>query len=457
MAANGISTLATKELRQIAKLDIAQLKRRGYTLYADGTTNFGSIQFGAGKEVRLTTKTAFGFGTGDFTVEGFFNPTSLAGNVLFDFRTAASELSIYLNVNSSGNVRLYVNGAYVITTTLTISIGAWSHVAVSRFNGSTKVFINGTQSGVTYTDTNNYGTTKPLSIGSSYTSDSHFVGYISNIRIVKGTAVYTTAFTPSLSPLTAIDGTQLLLNTDYGANFLQDSSTNNFTLTNIGPVVTSNTGPGPDTNAVFYRINNTYDLTLLPDTYNGNVSGVDDNPNTGGLLEGRPWINYAGIDFANNIWRTDYEGYFNDTPSFFATAALKAAPDDYNGPDTTINEPSLLNNTSIEYKGYFLATYTGTHTFYLNSDDGSWLWIGSTAITGFTTANALVQNGGLHGVNEVSASISLIAGTYYPVRIQFGNGPAGPGVLVASYEHSGQAKTSTWTGKVFYNTATNGF
>ena len=211
---------------------------------------------------------------------------------------------------------------------------------------------------------------------------------------------------------------------------------------------------GPSTANSFYRVNNTYDLTLLPDTY---ATTADDNANSGGLLQGRPWINYAGIAFAPNIWRTDYEGYFNDVPSFFATAALKAAPNDYNGTDTTISEPSLLNNTSIEYKGYFLATYTGTHTFYLSSDDGSYMWVGATALTGFTTANALVQNGGLHGVVEVSATISLVAGTYYPIRIQFGNGPAGPGALIASYAHSGQAKTSIWTGKVFYNTATNGF
>jgi hypothetical protein len=209
-----------------------------------------------------------------------------------------------------------------------------------------------------------------------------------------------------------------------------------------------------DVTKPYYRVNNTYDLTLLPDTY---ATAADDNANSGGLLDGRPWVNYAGIAFASNIWRTDYEGYFNDVPSFFATAALKAAPNDYNGTDTTIAESSLLNNTSIEYKGYFLATYTGTHTFYLASDDGSWMWVGPTALTGFTTTNALVKNGGLHAVVEVSATISLVAGTYYPVRIQFGNGPSGPGALTASYAHSGQAKTSTWTGKIFYNTATNGF
>jgi hypothetical protein len=34
----------------------------------------------------------------------------------------------------------------------------------------------------------------------------------------------------------------------------------------------------------------TYDITQLPDTYNGNVSGADDNANVGGLIKGRPWV-----------------------------------------------------------------------------------------------------------------------------------------------------------------------
>jgi hypothetical protein len=289
MSANGISTLSTKELRQKAKLDLAALKRQGYTLYADGTTNFGSLAYAGATELSLTTKTAFGFGTGDFTIEGWFNPTTIVGNVLFDFRTAASDFAIYLNLNSSGEVRLYINGAYVIATTATLPTSTWSHVAVSRYNGLTKVFVNGTQSGVTYTDTNNYGTTKPLFIGASYTSGSHFVGYVSNIRIINGTAAYTGNFTPSKSPFTAsVPGTQLVLNTDYGVNFLQDISINNFTLTNTG-VTSSNTSPGPDTDAIFYRTRATYDISQLPTQYDDN--GVIDNANTGGLVLGRPWIN----------------------------------------------------------------------------------------------------------------------------------------------------------------------
>ena len=46
---------------------------------------------------------------------------------------------------------------------------------------------------------------------------------------------------------------------------------------------------GGDTSARYYRTLNTYDETLLPDTYNGNEPGPDDNPNVGGLQNGRPW------------------------------------------------------------------------------------------------------------------------------------------------------------------------
>ena len=42
-------------------------------------------------------------------------------------------------------------------------------------------------------------------------------------------------------------------------------------------------------------------------------------------------------------------------------------------------------------------------------------------MSGYTTANALVNNGGLHGAQEVTATIDLTAGVYYPIRIQAGN------------------------------------
>jgi hypothetical protein len=54
-------------------------------------------------------------------------------------------------------------------------------------------------------------------------------------------------------------------------------------------------GPATDTNAVYYRTNNTYDTTSLPDTYNGNFPGPDDNPNTDGLIQKRPWVAASAV------------------------------------------------------------------------------------------------------------------------------------------------------------------
>jgi len=57
---------------------------------------------------------------------------------------------------------------------------------------------------------------------------------------------------------------------------------------------------GVDPTAPWYRANNEYDITQLPDTYNGNVSGADNNPNTGGLVQARPWATvevYTGLTF----------------------------------------------------------------------------------------------------------------------------------------------------------------
>jgi hypothetical protein len=66
---------------------------------------------------------------------------------------------------------------------------------------------------------------------------------MSNIRVVKGTGLYTATFTVSTLPLTAVAGTQLLLNTINGSRFLTDNSTNTFTVTNTGGVISSAVNP----------------------------------------------------------------------------------------------------------------------------------------------------------------------------------------------------------------------
>jgi hypothetical protein len=216
-----------------------------------------------------------------------------------------------------------------------------------------------------------------------------------------------------------------------------------------------------DTTKPYYRVNNTFDITLLPDTY---ATDADDNPNTGGLLQGRPWINVAAITFTSGVYHrtvtgtTNANGYFgvdfipaNDDLTFFDTYAATSQ-----GVYTSLNLSSLPEYSSIMLTGYFLAPTTDTYTFYTSTDDASYMWIGPDAITGYTHTNAVVQNGGLHGVTEVSGTIAMIANIYYPFRVMFGN-LTGPGTMTVSWASGTQAKTSNWSGKLFYNSATNGF
>lgn len=119
---------------------------------------------------------------------------------------------------------------------------------------------------------------------------------------------------------------------------------------------------------------------------------------------------------------------------------------------TTINYTNLPVNTNIQATGYFLANYTGTHTFYLSSDDFSYLWLGDDALSGWQISNALIDNGGLHPLTTVSATIDLEGGKYYPIRVLFGN-QTGPGSFEMEYEHTGQPRTDDWTNKIYYNTS----
>ena len=192
----------------------------------------------------------------------------------------------------------------------------------------------------------------------------------------------------------------------------------------------------------------TLTIDNLPTKYTGNA--VTNNANAGGLVAGRPWTT-ASADTAG-LYRTTYTGYFADDPAFFATATVSSAA--VNLSPIGDGDPGF-EPFSVQLLGYFKPTTTETHTFFLTSDDASFMWLGATAVTGFTTANALINNGGTHGATEVSASIALTAGVYYPIRIQMGDN-GGNNVLELNYSTPTIVQTDTVTGKIFYNSATNG-
>ena len=85
-------------------------------------------------------------------------------------------------------------------------------VAVARNGGTTRLFLDGTQLG-TYTDHNDYGTTKPVIIGSNYAASpvEAFNGYVDEVRISKAAARFTAAFTPTTTEYGSDLNTVLLL------------------------------------------------------------------------------------------------------------------------------------------------------------------------------------------------------------------------------------------------------
>ena len=193
------------------------------TIYANATVTgnnpfqagyYSNYFDGSGDYLTVASNAAFGMGTGDFTIECWVNPSAFtgSGNVLVDMRSG-TEPSVRpdLEYNSSGTLNYRVNGSTVISGG-TLVIGTWSHVAICRSGTTTKMFLNGTQVGSSYTDSNNYGASAACRIGADDdgSPNAYVNGFMSNVRVVKGTAVYTANFTPPTTPLTAISGTSLL-------------------------------------------------------------------------------------------------------------------------------------------------------------------------------------------------------------------------------------------------------
>ena len=180
----------------------------------------------------------------------------------------------------------------------------------------------------------------------------------------------------------------------------------------------------------------------------------------------KTWLNSAGywtswtLSYTAGVFKTTYSGYFNDNVNFFATATPASVGGNpaTSVQTTEITEPPTSDgeNFSCQWLGYFKPTTTETYTFFTSSDDASYVWVGSNSISGFTTTNSTVNNGGLHGTQERSGSIALTAGTYYPLRIQFGE-LSGGDVMTFSYSTPTITKTTNVTGLIFYNLVTSGF
>jgi len=335
------------------------------------------------------------FGTSDFTIELWVYFSSFAGNpMVYDARpsgTNGAYVTIY--AVTTGVLNLFVNSLDRITSSA-LSINTWYHVAISRVSSSTRMFINGTQAGATYSDSTNYlnGTGRPfIGLNSNTTTTSYFSGYMQDVRITKGVGRYSGNFTP---PAAAFAYNQY----DIGN---QQWAPTNISVTagiNQDNLVDSPSDYGTDT-GLGGQVRGNY-CTLSP--LSGDTSAVLSNGNltvTGGTSSGNS--RYGTFGVSSGKWYWDY------------TMTIIGVNGQMAGVTTDITQTTGLTGV----KGYY---------FNGNKYDGATpSAYGATFTTGDVIGVALDMDAGTitfykNGVSQ-GVAFSGLTGTYFPLaRISAG-------------------------------------
>jgi len=183
------------------------------------TTNGGSGYFdGTGDYLNAGSSSNLDNFTGDFCLEVWIYPTitSTSASQVPLARWTTGTRSYILYITATNNyIRIHYNNDTInLDSTTAVKINAWNHVVANRSGSTLTLFLNGV-SVSTATSSSTIVASTSTFIGATETADpqSFFNGYISDVRIVKGSSVYGTSnFTPPTAPLTAITNTQLLLN-----------------------------------------------------------------------------------------------------------------------------------------------------------------------------------------------------------------------------------------------------
>ena len=223
----------------------------GSTVYT-GTGTAAGLDFGSSNSTATVTAShsGFDFGTNDFTIEFFYKWANTTGyQSVIDHQYGASD-GILLQSNANtykfglfGSVSTYPNYESSDATQ-----GVWHHYALVRNGNTVKLYRDGVET-LSKAHSSTVGGIDPTNFGGAVSQSNHYAtGKISNLRVVKGTALYTSAgFTLPTAPLTAISGTSLLLFRENSGSTLTDGSSNNVTITKgSGHTILTNDGPTYD-------------------------------------------------------------------------------------------------------------------------------------------------------------------------------------------------------------------
>jgi hypothetical protein len=350
------------------------------------TTGYWSGQFNGSSALSLSANAAFSFSTGDFCIEAFVF-VSNNNCAIVDTRSSDALEGYLLFLNSTRNLS-FIYGATSLTSAASVTSNQWTHIAVTRSSGVIRLFINGVLDANTVTYASAINATSFPSIGGGRSGGSNTItgyylnGYMSNFRMVKGSAVYTVTFTPSTTPLTAVSGTSLLTLQDN--RFIDNGTANSgsgFPITVNGSPQTTPyyypsgfTAPTASPGAGLFNATSNYLST--PDATAFNLSG--------GSWTIECWIypNGTYTDFNNIVLKrgasTAWQLYLNQTTGYLSFFNLTSA---YNSTSTPI--ANTWNHIAAVYDGTNINLYlNGTRVLQSatgNTDFSAPIYVGAFA------------------------------------------------------------------------------
>ena len=195
----------------MAKLRVDKIAASGQI-----TENTGAVYFdGSGDKLEIADSTDFEFGSNPFTIEFWVYPTAFAAtDMLVVKRRGGTYAPFYLYINN-GTLTLYASStgsswniasAYSFGHSLTLNV--WQHVVFTRDGDEITAYLNGVRGNTITTSASLLDNIYPLGIGGDpgNADSSSMTGYISNFRVCKGHAVYTSNFAPPTTELEVHQG-----------------------------------------------------------------------------------------------------------------------------------------------------------------------------------------------------------------------------------------------------------
>jgi len=368
----------------------------GYSTYFDGSGDYLTLP-----------NTTASVGTNDFTLEAWaYTTTTSTSGVIFKAYSSGTEIEIrqfnddtYMSVNGADGSRTVISGSNNITPYV------WHHYAIVRDNGIVYGYLDGALVGsVNYA--NDISGNLSTRIGADQAGGTLFNGYITDLRLVNGTAITPPSGGPT-ERLEAVTNTSLLT---CHLPYIADGSTNDHSITINGNTSTKPFSP--------YDYENEYSAT----DHGGSVyfDGSADYL----LINSPPTL--GANDWTFETW------YYISNPLTANNVLLSQGP----GNNTVVSSFSVSSTGEI-----WIQTYTGTNVVLYNTaagiiKGGVWNHI-------VLTHEYDGSNGGTYKIyvngNQVGSDVSYTSGHYWNL-----GGISGTPLAMAQYRYNTQANSACY-------------